>query len=333
MEERRLEVFVAVARECSFSRAAATLHLSQPAVSQQVAALEAELGAPLVERGRRGTGLTDAGRALLPRAQRLLQDLRELRNAVTAADGEVAGQLVVAASLTMGEYVLPAMLGQLVRLHPRVQVRLAVQNTERVGLALLAAEADLGFIEGPTTTPGLALRPLRQDELVAIAHPGHAWATREDITIEDLFAEPVVLREPGSGTRQVLEAHLRAAGADPTGLRVALELSGLEGLKAAVEAGAGVSVVSRSALEKELRLQSLLARPVRGLGLQRELSAAWVEGRPLPRPAEALLRLATSLCAAPEPAGAGGGEGPASAAVQGPGPATAAPARSAVLPR
>ena len=292
MDERRLEVFVAVARHLSFSRAAVELHLSQPAVSQSVAALESECGAALIDRNRRSVRLTAAGRALLAGAEDLLRGMRELRGAVHAAQGDIAGDLAVAASLTIGEYVLPAVLGRFAHAYPRVSVRLAVENTERVALALLGGRADLGFVEGPVPAAGLSIHALREDELVVVAAPGHPWARLTHVPLEALLGEPIILREAGSGTRQVMEEHLRTAGADPAGLRVIMELGGIEAVKGAVESGAGVSIVSRSAVDKELRLESLIARPVRGLPMRRTLAAVLAQDRAALPAAQALLQLA-----------------------------------------
>lgn len=301
MDERRLAVFVEVARQASFSRAAASLHVSQPAVSQQIAALEAELGARLLERNRRSVRLTEAGKEVLARAEPLLRDLRELRRAVTATAGLVAGDLRVAASLTIGDYVLPPVLGHFGRRYPRVRVRVTMENTERVGRSLVEDRADLGFIEGPLTLAGVQLRPFRQDELVVIAAAEHRWARLSSVPPAELVEEPLILREPGSGTRQVMEDHLRAAAIDPARLRVVMELSGIEAIKTAVAAGVGVSVMSRSAVANELRLGLLIARPVRGVPMWRTLATATATNRLLSPAARELARLAREWGGAPPP--------------------------------
>src|SRR5581483_7535059 len=154
MDPRRLEAFVAVARERSFTRAALGLHLSQSAVSQQIRALERELGTQLLERTRRRVDLTPAGAALYERAERILRDLETARRAVAAAAGEVAGALDVAASLTIAAYLLPRPLARLVAEHPDVRVSVRVENSEQVARALLSGEADVGFVEGELTPEG-----------------------------------------------------------------------------------------------------------------------------------------------------------------------------------
>src|SRR5665213_2202449 len=207
MDERRLEVFAAVARRLSFSDAARELHLSQPAVSQHLAALEAELGAKLLERTTRRVRLTPAGAALLTRADALLRDHSEARRAVAAADGRIAGDLSVAASLTISAYVLPAALAELALRHPEIRMRVTIENTAQVISSLRAGRADIGFVEGELGEPGIEYHLLREDELVVIAPARHRFARFDEIPLEDLLSEPFVLREEGSGTRDVAETH------------------------------------------------------------------------------------------------------------------------------
>jgi DNA-binding transcriptional LysR family regulator len=282
VDERRLEIFVAVARRLSFAGAARALHLSQPSVSLQVAALEKELGAQLFERTTRRVRLTAAGETLLARAETLLRDHAEARRAVAAAEGQISGSLAIASSLTIGAYLLPAALARLAAAHPALQVRVTIENTEQVVRSLFEGRADLGFVEGGLTAPGVVLHPLREDELVVIAPARHRFARLREVPLEELAREPFVLREEGSGTRRVAEEHLRAAGVDPAGLRVVAELSGIDAIKASVAAGLGISIVSRSALTGSE--SGLLERRIEGLTLTRELAAATLRSTP-PLPA------------------------------------------------
>lgn len=274
MDERRLQVFLAVAGELNFSRAARRLHLSQSAVSQQVAALERELGAPLFDRTRRRTLLTAAGAAFLDPARRALADLTAARAAVAAADGAVEGDVAIAASLTVGSYVLPPALARLLGRYPGVRPLVTIENTRRVVDALDSGAIDVGFVEGSVDEAAVTLLPIGRDELVLVAARGHRFERLTEVPLGDLMAEPFVLRERGSGTRQVAEAHLRAAGFEPEALRVVAELSGIEAIKSTVETGVGVSIISGSTIRKELRLGTLIARPLAGLSIEREISAA-----------------------------------------------------------
>lgn len=278
MDERRLEVFRAVARELSFTRAALSLHLSQSAVSQQVAALELELGGPLLERSRRRVQLTAAGAALLARVDAVLAGFAETRRAVAAARGAVEGDLRVSSSRTVGTYLLPPALALLGRRHPALRLRVSIENSERVIGTLLAGGADIGYVEDEVTHPRVIMEPLFDDELVVVAAAAHRFAAVKEVTIEELAAEPLVVREPGSGTRHVAEEHLRAAGLPPGTLQVAAELTGIEAIKAAVEAGLGVAILSRATLGKELALGTLVARPLAGLTVRRRVAAVAVAG-------------------------------------------------------
>jgi DNA-binding transcriptional LysR family regulator len=283
MDEQRLEIFVAVAERLSFSAAARALHRSQPAISQQILALERELGTKLFERTSRRVRLTAPGAALLARSAGLLREHAEVRRAVAAAEGRIAGELAIASSLTVGAYVLPAALARLVARYPELQVRVAIENTEQVVASLLEGRADLGFVEGDLAEPELDLHPLRDDELVVIAPDGHRFAAVEEVALDDLVQEPFVLREAGSGTRQVAERHLRAAGVEPAHLRVVAELSSIDAIKGAVAAGLGVSLVSASAVPRGGAAWHLVARRVRGVRLTRQLAAATLRrAEPLP---------------------------------------------------
>lgn len=296
MDERRLEVFVAVAQRLSFSAAARALHLSQPAVSQHVVALERELGARLFERSTRRVRLTAAGTALLGRSSTLLREHAEARRAVAAAGERIAGDFAVAASLTVGAYILPPALARLATQNPDLHVRVTIENTEQVVSSLREGRADVGFVEGDVAAPELVLHPLREDELVVIAPIGHRFADEDEIALDELRREPFVLREPGSGTRQVAESHLRSAGVDPARLQVVVELSGIDAIKAAVAAGLGVSIISRSALPNGGAAWQLVYRRIRGIRLRRQISAATLRTTP-PLPATRVLL--AELSAAP----------------------------------
>jgi DNA-binding transcriptional LysR family regulator len=295
MDARRLEVFRAVARQRSFTRAALELHLSQSAVSQQVAALELELGGPLFDRSRRRVRLTPAGAALVDRADALLAGFAEARRAVAAARGAAEGDLRVSASLTVGNYLLPEALARLGRRHPALRLRVTVDNSERVVAALLSGAADVGFVEDEVERAGLTVAGALDDELVIVAPAAHRFAALAEVPPEELAAEPLITREAGSGTRRVAEQHLRSAGLAPETLRVAAELSQIETIKASVEAGLGVAILSRSTLRKELALGTLVARALAGVPMRRRLVAVTVTGATALPAALELVSLAEAL--------------------------------------
>jgi len=269
MADRRLQVFHAVARHLSFTRAAEALHMTQPAVTFQVRQLEEHFNTRLFDRGHNRIALTDAGRRGFDHAERILELHAQMESEVRALTGEVSGVLLVGASTTIAEYVLPTLLGEFARRYPAVRLSLRVSNTEGIVWLVEENEIDLGVVEGPVQNGQLAVEECMQDRLVAVMPPGHALARRDRVEPGDLLAHPFVAREEGSGTREVILDYLRLNGHDPEGLDIALELGSPESIKGAVAAGMGISVLSRSTLAKELALGSLcqaeleppLARP------------------------------------------------------------------------
>jgi DNA-binding transcriptional LysR family regulator len=289
VDERRLQIFKTVAELNSFSRAAEMLHLAQPTVSQQVQALEEQVGARLLDRTNKSVSLTPAGRVMYAHALDLLRGFAEARRACVEAAGVIAGPLSIGASLTIGQYVLPRAVTALLQHHPGIQLNLAIHNTEQIAHLMLSGRLDIGLVEGPVDSSDLVEETLLEDELVWIAPTRHPWRQKDEITLDDLKAEPVLLREKGSGTRRVMEAHLREAGLPPEELDVVAEMDGIETIKGAVECGLGVAAVSRWTIRKELRLGTLLARTVRRVPMQRTFRAISPRGRTLLPAAAALL--------------------------------------------
>jgi DNA-binding transcriptional LysR family regulator len=294
VDPRRLESFVAVVRHRNFTDAARELHLSQSAVSQRIAALEVELNVRLLDRSRRRVALTPAGAALLERAERLLQDGEAARRAVAAAAGRVAGTLDLAASLTVAAYLLPRPLALLARSYPEVRASVRIENSESVVRSLLADEVDVGFVEGQIGSAAVLLEELHVDELVVIVPADHHLAADPTVEPGELAAEPFVVREPGSGTQQIAERQLARAGIDPAALRVVAQLSGLDAIKAAVEAGLGVAIVPALAVQREVERGALVPLRVGGVPMDRRLSAAFASGRPPLPAARELVRLIRS---------------------------------------
>lgn len=294
MDERRLMIFRAVAEQRNFTRAAESLHLSQPTVSQQVQALEEEMSVRLFDRTSKSVDLTPAGHALYARTGALLQQFAELKRAVLEAAGAVSGTLVLGASLTIGEYLLPRAIALFGQEYPLVEVKLHIQNTEQIVHRLMEGSFDLGLVEGPLDVPELVQETFLEDELLVIAPVNHPWREKPLITPADLKAERLILREPGSGTRQYMEEYLRAAGIKPGDLQATTVLSGMESIKGAVEAGMGISVLSEWTIRKELRLGTLLARRLGNLPMKRSLRVVRPSGHSLIPAAKAFLRVLQS---------------------------------------
>lgn len=269
LDPRRLETFRVVATLGKISLAARALYLSQPAVTAQVRQLEEECGAPLFLRTPRGVSLNERGRALLVHAQRLRQVLDEAAAAV-AEGAQEGGELVLAASTTVASYVLPPLLVDFCRAMPGVSVRLDVANTEQVLETVKQGRAPLGLVEGHARAAGLRLAPFLADELVATVGAASPKLRR----LEDLEEVAIVWREPGSGTRAVVERALRKAGSRRRFRRGDLQLASTEAIKTAVALGAGLGFLSRVSMRRELSTGSLRTLSFAGLRVPRAFS--WV---------------------------------------------------------
>ncbi len=251
----------------------------------QVAELEEALGTPLFDRLPRGVRLTGAGETLLGYARRIAVLEAEAERAMRELRGLQRGRLALGASTTIGSYLLPTVLGEFRRLHPAVELELTIGNTEDIKHRLLDRTLDLGLTEGaPPEDTELKARVFYEDELIVIAPPGHPFAVHAPgtkkpraITGRELCAQPMIVREPGSGTREVVDRALAGCGAE-TG-NVALTLGTTEAIKRAVAAGLGLGVVSRLCVGLELAGGLLVEVPVRDLKLRRPLHELTLRGR------------------------------------------------------
>lgn len=259
MTLEQLRIFVAVAERQHVTRAAEALHLSQSAVSSAVSAIEARFATRLFDRVGRRIELTDAGRIFLTEARAVL--LRSASAEAVLADlaGLRRGTLRVQASQTIASHWLPRHLVSFRRRFPDIAISLAIGNTAEVAAAVLEGAAELGFVEGTVEDPALASLEVAEDELVLVTAPGHALASIHSVSSQDLIATDWVMREVGSGTRSAFEAALAPGGIDPASLRVVLEMPSNEAVRAAVEAGAGASVLSRSVVAPALLAGTLVA--------------------------------------------------------------------------
>ncbi len=281
MENFRLKVFRVVATRLNFSRAAEELLLTQPAVTQQIKALENEYGVALFDRVGGHISLTASGKALLPYALRLKEISDEASVAVANASGTLGGQLAVGASQTIGQYLLPAMVAGFLRENPHVSVSARSGNTDAILAALTEHTIDLALIEGPAARKDVRTQPFMQDYMVLVVPASHEWAEQE-VDSSALKQVPLLTREFGSGSRRVVERALNKAGIKLRDLKIRMELDSTEGLLSAVEAGLGVAFVSRWAVRNQLALGTLKIARVRGVNLSRTLSIAYPAG---PEPA------------------------------------------------
>ncbi|MDQ1694406.1 MAG: LysR family transcriptional regulator, transcriptional activator of the cysJI operon [Acidobacteriaceae bacterium] len=271
LENYRLTVFRAVATQRSFRRAAEQLYLTQPAVTQQIKALEELVGLPLFDRSGREVALTAAGTLLLRYANDSCAVLEHAAADLAALKGQISGTLRIAASTTIAQYLLPPLLGAFLRLHPAVRIELESSNTETVAEVISTGGASLGLVEGPPHTSQLHTEVWVPDELVLLVPPSHEWAAQGAIPLEQVAAAPLLMRERGSGTREVIETTLEAAGLPPRNLRIAMELNSTEAILGCIESGVGVGFVSRSAVHRQLVMGTLAVVPITRLRIVRDL--------------------------------------------------------------
>ncbi len=259
MADRRLQVFHTVARLLSFTKAAETLHMTQPAVTFQVRQLEEHFNTRLFDRTHNRISLTEAGRTVYESADRIFEVYAEMENAVRAITGEISGALTLGASTTIAEYMLPTLLGDFKERFPEVIIHLKVANSEGIVSMVESNAIDLGVVEAPVGNKNLVVEVCKRDQLVAIVPPGHPLASLQLVSFSRLLEHPFICREEGSGTREVIDDYLQLQSGCNAELRIAMELGSPEAIKGAVEAGMGVSVVSGTTIQKELRLGTLVS--------------------------------------------------------------------------
>lgn len=265
----QITAFVKVVERGSFSAAARDMGVSQPAVTMQVQGLEADLGVTLFDRSYRKVELTEAGRALLPHARRVLVDIEGARNDIARLAETVTGRLSLAASTTPGQYVLPRLLGRFLKLNPEVSVQLAVADTAEVVAAVISGEAHVGMVGAVIKGARAEFERLGSDDIVMICPKDHLFAEATSVTVEDVVSEPFIMREEGSGTRQIAEEALNASGIDPSELRVVTELGTGEAIVSAVEGDMGLGMVSAWVAEKALKLGTVATVPLEGFPVPR----------------------------------------------------------------
>ncbi|MEV5532107.1 LysR family transcriptional regulator [Streptomyces prunicolor] len=281
-----LELLLAVARLGSLGGAARELGITQPAASSRIRSMERQLGVALVDRSPRGSTLTDAGALVTDWARRVVEAAAAFDAGAQALRHRRDSRLRVAASMTIAEYLLPGWLLALRSQRPDTAVSLLAGNSTTVAERLLADEADLGFVEGLSVPAGLDSTVIAHDHLIVVTAPTHPWARRQrPVPAAELASTPLILREKGSGTRQVLDAALGGLA------RPLIELSSTTAVKASVVSGAGPAVLSELAVGEELSMRRLVRIPVEGVTLARDLRAVWPTGHRPTGPARELLSL------------------------------------------
>ncbi|WP_340398847.1 selenium metabolism-associated LysR family transcriptional regulator [Paenibacillus sp. FSL H8-0079] len=289
MNFHQLHIFYTVAEKGSFSAAAQALHMTQPAVTMQIQSLEDYFGTKLLHRSTKKIELSEAGRTLLPHAKRSVELVRQTDEAMSAFTQMLQGRLQLGASLTIGEYVLPRMLGPFALQYPDISIVMKVMNTTQIMDDILKHQLNFGLIEAPVHHPDMIVEPVMQDELKLIVPAGHDLAKRSKVNLEDVMNYPFVLREKGSGTRQVMEDQLQKKKIDPQDMNVVMELGSTGAVKSAVEAGVGITMLSPSSVQHELALGLVHIVDIRGLEFKRQFYAIHLKSSLLPLSAVAFL--------------------------------------------
>jgi DNA-binding transcriptional LysR family regulator len=298
MDTRQLAAFCTVVERRSFSQAAERLGVTQPAVSLQVRALEKRLGTQLLDRSGRRVEPTEAGLRLYRGAQRLLNLEEQLLDELAGeGEGELAGELQLGASTGPAAIVVPLLLCEFQREHPGVKISLAVSDTQSVVERVAARELELGIVGAARRHRAVKFEPFFDDEVILACPPGHPFADRT-VTLDELRAENLIVMQEGAGVRQIVEDELRALGTRLRDLDVRLELGLQESVRSAVQAGYGVTFISRSAVEPELAAGTLTPARVEGLDAKREISLVRASGRSATRAADAFVEFARAKLAA-----------------------------------
>lgn len=257
MEDHKLKVFCTVAETKSFSKTSEIIHLTQPAVSLLIQALEEIYETKLFDRSSSLINLTPAGEILYKYAKNILNLYADAEKEIGKITGLIKGSITIGASTTIGNYVLPAVIADFKKTHPKIKINVFIGNTKRIVDLLNSGGVDIGLVEGETSKHKIKTDPIITDELTFIVPPFHPWAKKKVVSILEVTKEPFILREEGSGTRQMIEKYLLSHGISTSDMRIALVLGSTESIKEAVESGIGISIVSKWAARKEVKYGSL----------------------------------------------------------------------------
>ena len=269
MPDEKLATFLTVVNCGSLTKAAKRLRISQPAVTLQIHKLEQEYGEPLFYRQDRGVQLTPAGKIFNEYALRISQLYCQAKDELNVLSGELHGTLHIGATLTIGEYVLPQVVGRFKAEHPYVDILLEVENTVKIVDMVASGMLDCGLVEGPFDNGMIRTERLSSDELAFVCASSNELANQSDLDLETLCKSDFILREPGSGTRQVFEDALRKVAINPSDLKILMQLGSIQMIKALVAENVGVTVISERTIENEIRAGILKRLKVPELDLHR----------------------------------------------------------------
>lgn len=285
----KLKLFCIVVETKSFSKTSRIVHLSQPAVSMQIQALEEFFETKLFDRSKDMITLTPAGEILYKQAKHVLAHYVDIEKRIAKITGTIKGGFTVGASTTIGNYVLPRIITDFKLRYPRIKITMLVTNTKRIEELLSSQLIDFGLVEGEISKTTLKAEPIISDELVPIVSSFHPLARKKTVSVLDITREPFILREEGSGTRQKIEEFFALYGINTNNLYITLTLGSTESIKKAVERGAGISIVSKWAVRKEIQDGKIHAFSLREGNIVRNFSLIVLSRKNLPVATEEFL--------------------------------------------
>jgi DNA-binding transcriptional LysR family regulator len=257
MEDHKLKVFCTVAETKSFSKTSEIIHLTQPAVSLQIQALEELYETKLFDRSSGTINLTPSGELLYKYSKEILALYAVAEKEISKITGLIRGSIKIGAGTTIGNYILPSVVVDFKKTHPKIKIHVLIGNTKKITELLNAGVIDIGIVGEVTSRNKLTVEPMILDELYFIVPAFHPWAKKKVVSILEITKEPFVFREEGSGTRQIIEDYLSKHGVNISDLHIALILGSTGSIKEAVEKGMGVSIASKWAVKKEVKCGSL----------------------------------------------------------------------------
>lgn len=290
--EQQLIVFREVAETNNITLAAKKLHMSQPSISLQIQNLEEQYGIRFFDRSNKGVTLTQAGKIFNEKVREMLNILEETQHQVSAIYEDKRGLIQLGATLTIGEYILPHILGYLNRQRPDMDVKIKIANTLTIDQNVLEQQLNIGLIEGPLPKhKKFYAEKFWEDELVVVVPTSHPWANYDKISLEELPKERFVTREVGSGTRKVMEMALKERGFDPSELNITMELGSTEAIKQVVSAGLGFTIISALTVRKECDQKIFKALRIQDSPLYRPLSIITLAQSPQTKEEEFFINL------------------------------------------
>lgn len=279
MDLHQIEIFCSIVKYRSFSRAAEALFLTQPTLSGHMKNLEAELGVKLLDRlGKRALS-TEAGDILYRHGTRLLEERDRAKQEIEKLTGRISGVLTIGGSTIPGAYLLPPLISAFRKKNPAISVQMSIDDTARITEAVLDGSLCIGVVGARLSEPQLEVHPFETDELVVAVPRRHRWAGKRVITLDELKAEPFILREQGSGTRRIMEDRLEKVGFSIADLDIAAIVGSSDAVRQSVKAGLGISILSNRALRDDIEAARLAAVRISGIRMERHFYVILLKGK------------------------------------------------------